>query len=144
MKFLNLSLYTGTFVMCIIYLMLAFFLLPTPERARLQSLEFKCTSFHEAERLAVVDFNKGKYHVVLSGEKYFSDKRIRLDSILRANFKIVPLYTGCIGTSDEVYCYMETMAIHLTTLSGDYFFDSAASRAGLETPHHWSKSNAQR
>jgi hypothetical protein len=128
MKFLNLPIYTGIFVMSIIYLMLAFMFLPTPELARLQSLQFRCSSFYKAEVLAIEDFKRGRYQLVLEGDKYNFKRTAILDSILRAEYKIEPLYTGCVGTTDEVYHYMYIMAIQLANYYGYDFYDRAKQK----------------
>jgi hypothetical protein len=119
--------------MAIVWLIMAFQFLPMPDEARLQKLEFLCTDFSKAEALALEDFEKGKYHLVLSGEKYSSYKTYFLDSILRAEYNIEVLYTGCIGTTDEVYHYMFVMAFQLANDHGHNFFDRARKKA-FETP----------
>ncbi len=129
MKFLKLSIYTGTFVMAIIYLILAFEFLPTPEQARLQKLEFECKDYYTARKLALEDFSKGIYHITFNGWKNSSNKSMLRDSILRAEYKIVPIYTGCVGTTNEVDHYIYTVIRQLAKQYGEDFYDRTVQRS---------------
>lgn len=128
MKFIKLSIYASIFVMSIVYMMLAFMFLPSPDEARLQFLQFHCTSFEKAEQLAIQDFQKGKYHLSFEGWHQSTKKQMILDSILRTDYKIGPLYTGCVGTTDEVYHYLNTMATQLENQFGRDFLNRAKAR----------------
>ena len=78
--------------------------------------------------MAMHDFEKGIYRITHDGMGDNDHAEIRAD-ILKQDYGIETLYTGCVGTTDEVYCYSSMMARLLAEKYGWDFYAKASQKA---------------
>jgi hypothetical protein len=127
MSFFKITVYNSIFCLLTCWCTLFALFIPDRDDAILMSLKMRCSSFSAAAEVAASDFEKGNYHLIFVGERMNSDRSRILDSILRADYNIKPLYTGCISY-DELEEYSIRMALHLTKLYGLNYFERAREK----------------
>jgi hypothetical protein len=129
MKLLNISIIQTAWSCCVIFTITIYiFDYPTGQRAILTYLEYNCKTCADAQVMAIHDFEKGIYRLTRVGMSETTLPEVRA-SILKLDYGIETLHTGCVGTTDEVYCYMDMMARLLAQKYGWDFYDKASKKA---------------
>jgi hypothetical protein len=129
MKFVNISIIQSAWSCCVIFTITIYiFDYPAGNRAILAYLEYNCKTCSEAQIMAMLDFEKGIARLTQGGMEE-SDRAAIRAGILKQDYGIETLYTGCVGTTDEVYCYTSMMARMLGQKYGWDFYDRASKKA---------------
>jgi hypothetical protein len=128
MKFINISIIQSAWSCCVIFTMTFYiFYYPAGNGAILAYLEYNCKTCSAGQIMAMHDFEKGIARLTQDGMGD-SDRATIRAGILKQDYGIETVYTGCVGTTDEVYCYMNMMARMLAQKYGWDFYDRASKK----------------
>ena len=129
MNFLKVSILHTILASFVIFTTTTFiFYYSDPNHAKLYYLTYTCKTCTQAQILAIHDFDNGIYRRTRGGFGGSFTSEIR-DQILKEEYNIETLYTGCVGTTEEVYCYMHMMARLLEYKYGWDFYKKATEKA---------------
>jgi hypothetical protein len=123
MRFYSLSIITTVFLLSLIAIVGILNFYPEPNQATLLYLENNCKTFELAEKLARQDFQTGTYRLVFDGGLGSGIRTEIRNRLLKDYYDVEVISTGCIGSTEEVYCYNQVMANLLGEKFGYDFYD---------------------